>query len=410
MVGLSWLAVILRIDAFISPFGTGLIYQTSTSRVGYGLARNRYYPQLFAKTDKRGVPWFSLIIAFLFGLLFLLPFPSWNSLVGLVTSASVLMYAGAPLSLGAFRKQVPEAARPYRMPGAVVLAPLALHPRQHAHLLVGLRDGLEAGRLIVVGYVLIGIFMAFDKQRPPLDWKSAQWLPVYLIGMGIISWQGQFTAAPGTSIRCRHNTGNIPFWWDMVIVAGFSLIIYFWAQATKLPREEMLDLVNRQAANPSRSPSGTDAGRRSRTRPAGPVPTRGRGQRALAAAQGPVADQDPALDQRGRHRTEPPAVHRPGGRVRRLQPPAAVLAARRALHDQHRRAPGMAGQHDLACADPPGPADQQPVTGPEHRLHGTFGDGDPQQRRVHGASSVGQTGRGSVGSDTSDQTLRKVDR
>ena len=43
------------------------------------------------------------------------------------------------------------------------------------------------------------------------------------------------------------NTGNIPFWWDMVTVAGFSLIIWFWAMRTKLPREEMLLLVNKQS-------------------------------------------------------------------------------------------------------------------------------------------------------------------
>src|SRR5262249_29285564 len=112
LAGLAWLATILRIDAFISPFGTGLMYVTSTSRVGYGLARNRYYPQIFSKTDSRGIPWISLIFAFAFGLVFLLPFPSWHSLVALVTGASVLMYAGAPLSLNAFRGQVPEANRP----------------------------------------------------------------------------------------------------------------------------------------------------------------------------------------------------------------------------------------------------------------------------------------------------------
>jgi amino acid transporter len=38
VVGLAWLATILRIDAFVSPSGTGLIYTTATSRVGYGLA------------------------------------------------------------------------------------------------------------------------------------------------------------------------------------------------------------------------------------------------------------------------------------------------------------------------------------------------------------------------------------
>jgi hypothetical protein len=97
---------------------------------------------------------------------------------------------------------------------------------------------------IVIGYVLIGISMAFDSQRPPLDWKSAQWLPVYLIGMGIISWQGQYS---GGAVAAPVNTGHIPFWIDMLVVAAFSLVIYFWAQAVKLPREEMMNLVERQA-------------------------------------------------------------------------------------------------------------------------------------------------------------------
>src|SRR5204863_446117 len=37
LTGLAWLAHILRIDAFVSPSGTGLIYTTGTSRVSYGL-------------------------------------------------------------------------------------------------------------------------------------------------------------------------------------------------------------------------------------------------------------------------------------------------------------------------------------------------------------------------------------
>jgi amino acid transporter len=243
-VGLGWLAVILRLDAFISPFGTGLIYQTSTSRVGYGLGRNRYYPQIFTRVDRNGVPWFSLIIAFLFGLVFLLPFPSWHSLVGLVTSASVLMYAGAPLSLGAFRGQVPEASRPYRMPAATVMAPLAFILANMIIYWSGFEVLWKLGICIVIGYVVIGVFMSFDQNRPPLDWKSAQWLPVYLIGMGIISWQGQYS---GGAVASPVNTGHIPFWWDMVVVAAFSLVIYFWAMATKLPRAEMQNLVERQA-------------------------------------------------------------------------------------------------------------------------------------------------------------------
>jgi amino acid transporter len=248
LIGLGWLATILYIDAFISPFGTGLMYQTSTSRVGYGLARNRYFPQIFQRVDANGVPWISLIFAFLFGLVFLLPFPSWHSLVGLVTSASVLMYAGAPLSLGAFRKQVPEADRPYRMPGAEVLAPVAFIVANLIIYWSGFLVIWKLGICLIIGYILIGISMAYDKERPPLDWKSAQWLPPYLIGMGIISWLGQFSGAPSSPAPLPPtNSGLIPFWWDMLVVALFSLGIYFWAQAARLPRDEMLNLVGRQS-------------------------------------------------------------------------------------------------------------------------------------------------------------------
>src|SRR5271157_1137565 len=41
--------------------------------------------------------------------------------------------------------------------------------------------------------------------------------------------------------------GHIHFWWDMLVTAAFSLAIYYWAMRTKLPREEMLALVNKQA-------------------------------------------------------------------------------------------------------------------------------------------------------------------
>ncbi|MBV9093726.1 MAG: APC family permease, partial [Streptosporangiaceae bacterium] len=214
-------------------------YITSTSRVGYGLARNRYFPRAFQFVDRNGIPWVSLIFAFLLGLLFLLPFPSWHSLVSLVTSASVLMYAGAPLSLGAFRGQVPEQPRPYRVPGASVVAPLAFVIANMIIYWSGFETLWKLGICIAIGYILIGAnWLAFPADRPPLDWRSAQWLFPYLIGMGILSWQGQY--GPG-------NTFRIPFWWDMLIVAAFALAIYYWAMRTKLPKTEMMELVARQS-------------------------------------------------------------------------------------------------------------------------------------------------------------------
>jgi amino acid transporter len=256
LVGLGLLAWILRIDAFVSPTGTGLIYTTGTSRISYGLARNRYYPQIFGKVSSNGIPWVGLIFAFLIGLLFLLPFPSWHSLVGLITGASVLMYAGAPLSVGAFRGQVPEASRPYRMPAAVVLAPAAFAVADLLIYWSGFEVVWKLGIVLLLGYLIMGISMAFDPQRPPLDWKSAVWLPVWLIGMGIISWQGQYSGAASSD---KHplpptNTFHIGFWWDILVVVAFSVAIYLWAMRTKLPREEMLALVNKQGGGEEELP------------------------------------------------------------------------------------------------------------------------------------------------------------
>ena len=150
------------------------------------------------------------------------------------------MYAGAPLSLSAFRNRLPEASRPYRMPAAWFISPLGFLICSLLIYWSGFETVWKLGICLVIGYVLIGVSMAFDPQRPPLDWKSAQWLPFYLIGMGIISWQGQFSGAP-------NNTFRIPFGWDFVVVAAFSLVIYYWAVAVSLPREEMLRLVAMQS-------------------------------------------------------------------------------------------------------------------------------------------------------------------
>src|SRR5262249_53272459 len=154
-------------------------------------------------------------------------------------------YAGAPLSLGAFRGQVPDANRPYRLPSASVIAPLAF---VIADLLIywsGFEVVWKLGIVLVIGYVIIGVAMAFDPQRPAIQWKSALGLPVWLIGLGTTSWLGQYG---GGAVLPPVATKTIPFWWDIVVVAVFSLGIYYWAMYSKLPSEEMLELVNRQAA------------------------------------------------------------------------------------------------------------------------------------------------------------------
>jgi amino acid transporter len=236
LVGVGWLAAILYVDAIISPGGTGLIYTTSSSRVSYGLSRNGYFPTVYESIDSRGVPWFGLITAFVVGCVCFLPFPSWQSLVGLITSASVLMYAGAPLAFGVFRRRLPTAERPWRAPMGSVLAPLAFVVANLLILWSGWDTVWRLGVAIAIGYVILAVTRVFgwNPRSPQLDLRAASWLPVYLVGMGLIVYLSDFGPL---------SNPVFPLWWDMVAVAVFGLAIYFWAMAVALPTERIEEMI-----------------------------------------------------------------------------------------------------------------------------------------------------------------------
>ncbi|MEZ0093168.1 APC family permease [Streptacidiphilus sp. EB129] len=244
-IGLGWLATLLYIDAVISPAGTGLIYTTATSRVSYGLSRNGYVPEVFERTTKRGVPWFGLLFAFVMGLVVFLPFPTWQKLVGFITSASVLMYAGAPLAFGVLRKSDPDRIRPYRLPAGGFWSPVAFIVANLIIYWSGFDTLWRLGIGIVLGYLLLGGSALFklNPRTPHLDWRSAQWLPVYLLGMGIISWRGGFCSGGPASTTSCGASNSIPLWWDIGVVAVFSLVIYYWAQAVRLPAAETQEYI-----------------------------------------------------------------------------------------------------------------------------------------------------------------------
>jgi amino acid transporter len=243
IVGLGWLATILYIDAVISPGGTGLIYTTATSRVSYGLSRNGYVPKVYEQVDRRGIPWFGLVTAFVIGCVCFLPFPSWKSLVGLITSASVLMYAGAPLALGTFRRRLPDADRPYRVPAATFLAPAAFAVANLLILWSGWITDYKLGIAILIGYAILAANRLFklNPTTPLLDLRAAVWLPVYLVGMGLVVYLSDFGPL---------SNPVFPLWWDMVVVAAFSLAIYFWAMHVALPAETIEQMIEGGAREP----------------------------------------------------------------------------------------------------------------------------------------------------------------
>jgi len=232
LIGLGWLATILYIDAIVSPGGTGLIYTTSTSRITYGLSRNGYIPVQYEHVTRRGVPWLGMITAFVAACICFLPFPSWQELVGFITSASVLMYAGAPLAFGVFREKLPDMERPYRLAAGPVMAPFAFIVANLIILWSGWRTDERLGFAILLGYALLALsrVLHLNPAETPLELRSAQWLVPYLLAIGIIVRVSAFGPMKDPWLT---------EWTSIVAVAAVSLVVYYWARAVALPPDRI---------------------------------------------------------------------------------------------------------------------------------------------------------------------------
>jgi amino acid transporter len=217
-IGLGWLAVLLYIDAVVSPGGTGLIYVGTSSRAAFTMARSGYAPKQFAKIGKRGVPYASIALSFVAGLIMFLPFPGWQKLVSFISSASALMFAFAPVSLAVLRRSDPDRKRPYRMPYAKVLAPASFAA---ATLIVYWGGWETTWKLLVaigIGFAVFGVnqLRKGGIKREDLDLRTFSWLAPYLIGLLLLTFYGQF----------KGGRGDLPFGVDLAVVAVFGLVIY----------------------------------------------------------------------------------------------------------------------------------------------------------------------------------------
>lgn len=242
LIGLGWLATVLYIDAVVSPFGTGLVYTTATARYNVAMDRNGYWPKGAGAIDRKGVPWVGLITSFVAGCIVFAPFPNWNTLVNFITSASVLMYAGAPLAFGVFRSRLADRERPYRLFAGSVMAPLAFVVANLVIFWSGWSTLQALGAAIVLGYLILMGTRLFSLNGTSLipDYRAAQWLPVYLLGIGLIEWISDF--GPGHSFLFK--TAPLHYWWlDIIVVALFSLVIYYWAQAVALTSAKVEEAI-----------------------------------------------------------------------------------------------------------------------------------------------------------------------
>ncbi|MCL4310921.1 MAG: amino acid permease [Candidatus Thermoplasmatota archaeon] len=270
LIGFS---IFLIIVAVISSAATLGVYVGSSARSLYGMARMNYIPAFFGRIHPRfRTPWISLVITFIIGAMFLLPFPSWYALVGINSSFTVFAYLAAGITNTSLRKTAPEMHRPFKTPFITVMAPLGFVIASMlvyfagwsiVSLLLLIVDGglpifllsnygrktfnisLRTASLFSLVYWVIFIFIGavyalsllpfpayftlfsatiiitplalyrLSGGSAQIHLKASVWVVVYSIFLGIMSYYGSL----GVNI--------IPFPYDYIIFAIISLAIYF---------------------------------------------------------------------------------------------------------------------------------------------------------------------------------------
>jgi amino acid transporter len=219
-LGAGWLATMLIIDAVISPAGTGIVYVGTTSRLTYGLGGHEEMPRFLRRTNAKGTPVWAILIAAGVGELCFAPFPSWKQLVGVVTGATAIMYAFAPVSLAALHRNDPDRPRPYKMPMPALFNPVGFCA---ANLIIywgGFEYTWKLDVAVLIGLVIFGIGVAVRQTNDKVNLRNAVWIPPWFIGLTLINLAGRY----GKGAK-----NWLPDFVDLLVVVGFSLVIFYWA-------------------------------------------------------------------------------------------------------------------------------------------------------------------------------------
>ena len=238
-VGAGWLAKVIIIDAVISPAGTGIVYVATSARLSYALGEERELPGSLTRTNKRGVPVVSIVLSTVIGVLAFGPFKSWAALVNVITAATAIMYAFAPISLAALRRIDADRPRSYRVPMPWLLLPAAFCS---ANLIIYWGGFDTTWKLVCamgVGLVLFAVGAWRAKTGAHHTVRNVLWLAPWLGGQVLIGWLG------------RYGNGALnvlPGWIDIAVVILFALIIFYWSVSLASTKVQAATAVDKDAA------------------------------------------------------------------------------------------------------------------------------------------------------------------
>ncbi len=222
---LNLVALILYIDAVVSPSGTGIAYMGSTARMLFGMQRSGYMPKAFGQLHPRyAIPrnalWANLIIGFIF----LWIFRGWGHLANVISIMNTLSYAAGPLAVLGLRRIAPDWHSPCRVKCMGIIGPLAFII---ISLILYWSRWPLTGEVLFVIFAGLVIYFYYQQKNGWLNihqhLKSGLWMVMYLLTMALLSFLG------GQDFGGK-NIITSPY--DQFVVAICALGFYYWGIAS----------------------------------------------------------------------------------------------------------------------------------------------------------------------------------
>jgi amino acid transporter len=236
-LGIGWLATLLYIDAYISPGGTGLMFMTGGARVLFATGEMKAGPRRLSVLNAAQAPWLAVLVMWVVGVLFLLPFPAWKAMADYISSITVLTYGLGPIVLLVMRRNQPNLRRPFRLWGADLLAPIAFICSNWIILWSGFKTNSFLFGLVAAGFALYAFYYHVVAKGSATDfgWRSIAWLLPWFGGMWVLSGLSGIDGGLGV----------LSFWPGVAAVTIWSLIVMWLALRSSLPAEETAEIMLR---------------------------------------------------------------------------------------------------------------------------------------------------------------------
>lgn len=220
-LGLLWLVSLMNTTAILSPFGSALVAVGANARLVMAMTGTRFMPKIFASLSSYGVPLYALLLNLAIGWIavWFLPF---SELVAVHSSLVVLSFIVGPVAVVALRTLAADYPRPFRLPFVTLIGYTTFVLATLIVYWSGWETMKVIGAAMIVGAILFVVRLPGMGGRE-LHLRQAAWLPPYAVGVGLVSFLGDFGGAG------LLNTGI-----DVLLCIGIAVLTFRYAVRTTL--------------------------------------------------------------------------------------------------------------------------------------------------------------------------------